>query len=138
MRARRFVGTFVADSTVGKNGHQVDADTLVKERKRQAASEKGTSMFEIEHDDDSAQAAESDAKRAKMTRAVDGEEEKEEEEEEAPVAAPVKELSREQKREIELSVFEMRDEMEEAGEEEEVIDARCDALRAALSVRAGL
>ena len=42
------------------------------------------------------------------------------------------ELSREAKREVELSIMELRDELEEEGLDEDAIDAKCDALRAKL------
>ena len=46
------------------------------------------------------------------------------------------ELSREAKREVELSIMELRDELEEEGLDEDAIDARCDALRAKLLEKA--
>ena len=42
------------------------------------------------------------------------------------------ELSREAKREVELSIMELRDELEEEGLDEDAIDAKCDALRTKL------
>ena len=48
-----------------------------------------------------------------------------------PATAPV-ELSREAKREVELSIMELRDELEEEGLDEDAIDAKCDALRTKL------
>ena len=51
--------------------------------------------------------------------------------------AAAADLSREQKREIELSVFELRDELEEEEDlDEAAVDAQCDALRAKLTERA--
>ena len=38
--------------------------------------------------------------------------------------------------EVELSIMELRDELEEEGLEEDAIDARCDALRAKLLEKA--
>ena len=46
------------------------------------------------------------------------------------------ELSREAKREVELSIMELRDELEEEGLDEDAIDAKCDALRAKLLEKA--
>ena len=46
------------------------------------------------------------------------------------------ELSREAKREVELSIMELRDELEEEGLDEDAIDARCDALRTKLLEKA--
>ena len=45
-------------------------------------------------------------------------------------------LSWEAKREVELSIMELRDELEEEGLDEDAIDARCDALRAKLLEKA--
>ena len=50
----------------------------------------------------------------------------------APPATEKVELSREAKREVELSIMELRDELEEEGLDEDAIDAKCDALRAKL------
>ena len=44
--------------------------------------------------------------------------------------------SRDAKREIELSVLELRDELEEEGLDEDDIDAQCDTLREALLYKA--
>ena len=49
-----------------------------------------------------------------------------------PPATEKVELSREAKREVELSIMELRDELEEEGLDEDAIDAKCDALRAKL------
>ena len=49
-----------------------------------------------------------------------------------PATEKVVELSREAKREVELSIMELRDELEEEGLDEDAIDAKCDALRAKL------
>ena len=46
------------------------------------------------------------------------------------------ELSREAKREVELSIMELRDELEEEGLDEDDIDAQCDTLREALLYKA--
>ena len=46
------------------------------------------------------------------------------------------ELSREAKREVELSIMELRDELEEEGLDEDAIDAKCDALRTKLLEKA--
>jgi predicted secreted protein len=46
------------------------------------------------------------------------------------------ELSREAKREVELSIMELRDELEVEGLDEDAIDARCDALRTKLLEKA--
>ena len=50
----------------------------------------------------------------------------------APPATEKVELSREAKREVELSIMELRDELEEEGLDEDAIDAKCDALRTKL------
>ena len=49
-----------------------------------------------------------------------------------PPATEKVELSREAKREVELSIMELRDELEEEGLDEDAIDAKCDALRTKL------
>ena len=53
-----------------------------------------------------------------------------------PPATEKVELSREAKREVELSIMELRDELEEEGLDEDAIDAKCDALRAKLLEKA--
>ena len=53
-----------------------------------------------------------------------------------PPATEKVELSREAKREVELSIMELRDELEEEGLDEDAIDARCDALRTKLLEKA--
>ena len=54
----------------------------------------------------------------------------------APPATEKVELSREAKREVELSIMELRDELEEEGLDEDAIDAKCDALRTKLLEKA--
>ena len=53
-----------------------------------------------------------------------------------PPATEKVELSREAKREVELSIMELRDELEEEGLDEDAIDAKCDALRTKLLEKA--
>ena len=96
------------------------AESLVKEAKRQAV------------DDDDEFAIE--PKRARVD---------EEDADEPPAAAAVAAAapaeagpSRDAKREIELSVLELRDELEEEGLDEDDIDAQCDTLREALLYKA--
>ena len=96
------------------------AESLVKEAKRQAV------------DDDDEFAIE--PKRAR----VDGEDADEPPAPAAVAAAAPAEAgpSRDAKREIELSVLELRDELEEEGLDEDDIDAQCDTLREALLYKA--
>ena len=91
-----------------------DGASLVREAKRQAT----------EDDDEFAIPAQS--KKARV------------DEDAAPPEKPTEkvELSREAKREVELSIMELRDELEEEGLDEDAIDARCDALRAKLLEKA--
>ena len=92
-----------------------DGASLVREAKRQATSD----------DDEFAIPAQS--KKARVDEA-DG----------PPPEKPTEtvELSREAKREVELSIMELRDELEEEGLDEDAIDARCDALRTKLLEKA--
>ena len=92
-----------------------DGASLVREAKRQAT----------EDDDEFAIPAQS--KKARVDEA-DG----------PPPEQPTEkvELSREAKREVELSIMELRDELEEEGLDEDAIDARCDALRTKLLEKA--
>ena len=92
-----------------------DGASLVREAKRQAT----------EDDDEFAIPTE---KRARVDEADAGQ----------PPEQPTEkvELSREAKREVELSIMELRDELEEEGLDEDAIDARCDALRAKLLEKA--
>ena len=92
-----------------------DGASLVREAKRQAT----------EDDDEFAIPAQS--KKARVDEA-DG----------PPPEKPTEkvELSREAKREVELSIMELRDELEEEGLDEDAIDARCDALRTKLLEKA--
>ena len=91
-----------------------DGASLVREAKRQAT----------EDDDEFAIPAQS--KKARV------------DEDAAPPEKPTEkvELSREAKREVELSIMELRDELEEEGLDEDAIDARCDALRTKLLEKA--
>ena len=91
-----------------------DGASLVREAKRQAT----------EDDDEFAIPAQS--KKARVN------------EDAAPAEKPTEkvELSREAKREVELSIMELRDELEEEGLDEDAIDARCDALRTKLLEKA--
>ena len=91
-----------------------DGASLVREAKRQAT----------EDDDEFAIPAQS--KKARV------------DEDAAPPEKPTEkvELSREAKREVELSIMELRDELEEEGLDEDAIDAKCDALRAKLLEKA--
>ena len=91
-----------------------DGASLVREAKRQAT----------EDDDEFAIPAQS--KKARV------------DEDTAPPENPTEkvELSREAKREVELSIMELRDELEEEGLDEDAIDAKCDALRAKLLEKA--
>ena len=91
-----------------------DGASLVREAKRQAT----------EDDDEFAIPAQS--KKARV------------DEDAAPPEKPTEkvELSREAKREVELSIMELRDELEEEGLDEDAIDARCDALRRKLLEKA--
>ena len=91
-----------------------DGASLVREAKRQATTD----------DDEFAIPAQS--KKARV------------DEDAAPPEKPTEkvELSREAKREVELSIMELRDELEEEGLDEDAIDARCDALRAKLLEKA--
>ena len=92
-----------------------DGASLVREAKRQAT----------EDDDEFAIPAQPE-KRARV------------DEDAAPPEKPTEkvELSREAKREVELSIMELRDELEEEGLDEDAIDARCDALRTKLLEKA--
>ena len=94
-----------------------DGASLVREAKRQAT----------EDDDEFAIPAQS--KKARVDEA-DGP---------PPTEKPTEkvELSREAKREVELSIMELRDELEEEGLDEDAIDAKCDALRTKLLEKAG-
>ena len=91
-----------------------DGASLVREAKRQAT----------EDDDEFAIPAQS--KKARV------------DEDAAPPEKPTEkvELSREAKREVELSIMELRDELEEEGLDEDAIDAKCDALRTKLLEKA--
>jgi len=91
-----------------------DGASLVREAKRQAT----------EDDDEFAIPAQS--KKARV------------DEDAAPPEKPTEkvELSREAKREVELSIMELRDELEEEGLDEDDIDAQCDTLREALLYKA--
>ena len=99
----------------------------MREVKRQAAERDDDSEFAISHDEEENEEEEN------------GEEEDAEAEEpqtkkaRAESADAVRELTREQKREIELSIVELQDELEEEGVDADVIEARCDALRKALT-----
>ena len=93
-----------------------DGASLVREAKRQATAD----------DDEFAIPAQS-----KKARVDDGEGPPPTEKPTAKV-----ELSREAKREVELSIMELRDELEEEGLDEDAIDARCDALRTKLLEKA--
>merc|ERR1719311_1069226 len=93
-----------------------DGASLVREAKRQATAD----------DDEFAIPAQS--KKARVDEA-DGP---------PPTEKPTEkvELSREAKREVELSIMELRDELEEEGVDEDAIDAKCDALRTKLLEKA--
>ena len=93
-----------------------DGASLVREAKRQAT------------EDDDEFAIPPTEKRARVDEA-DGP---------PPTEKPTEkvELSREAKREVELSIMELRDELEEEGLDEDAIDARCDALRTKLLEKA--
>ena len=108
-----------------------DGASLVREAKRQAADD----------DDEFAIPTE---KRARVDEEADagpppGLARVDEEADAAPPPGlkPKVELSREAKREVELSITELRDELEEEdGVDEDAIDAKCDALRAKLLEKA--
>ena len=93
-----------------------DGASLVREAKRQAA------------DDDDEFAIPMEVKRARVDEEADAAP--------PPGLKPKVELSREAKREVELSIMELRDELEEDGVDEDAIDAKCDALRAKLLEKA--
>ena len=96
-----------------------DGASLVREAKRQATT-----------DDDEFAIPAQPEKRARV------------DDDDAGLAPPTEkptekvELSREAKREVELSIMELRDELEEEGLDEDAIDAKCDALRAKLLEKA--
>ena len=91
-----------------------DGASLVREAKRQATTD--DDEFAIPPTEKRARVDEDDAPTEKPTEKV--------------------ELSREAKREVELSIMELRDELEEEGLDEDAIDAKCDALRAKLLEKA--
>ena len=95
-----------------------DGASLVREAKRQATS-----------DDDEFAIPAQPEKRARVDDDDEGP---------PPTEKPTEkvELSREAKREVELSIMELRDELEEEGLDEDAIDARCDALRTKLLEKA--
>jgi hypothetical protein len=104
------------------------AEAVVKEAKRQAVDEddefaipaKRARAEEEEEDDDD------DAAAAAGGGAAD----------DAADVAPAVELSHEEKREIELSVFELRDELEEEGVDDDEIEEKAARLRATLLAKA--
>lgn len=106
------------------------AEAVVKEAKRQAVDE--DDEFAIE------------PKRARVQEDADEDEDARDLDElegegdpsRAPEPPKAEDLSREQKREIELSVFELRDELEDEGLDEDAIDAQCDNLREKLLEKA--
>ena len=91
-----------------------DGASLVREAKRQATTD--DDEFAIPPTEKRARVDEDDAPTEKPTEKV--------------------ELSREAKREVELSIMELRDELEEEGLDEDAIDAKCDALRTKLLEKA--
>ena len=96
------------------------AESLVKEAKRQAVDDDDEFAIEPKR----ARVDEDDADEPAAAAAV-------------AAAAPAEAgPSRDAKREIELSVLELRDELEEEGLDEDDIDAQCDTLREALLYKA--
>ena len=97
------------------------AESLVKEAKRQAVDDDDEFAIEPKR----ARVDEEDADEPAAAAAA------------VAAAAPAEAgPSRDAKREIELSVLELRDELEEEGLDEDDIDAQCDTLREALLYKA--